>query len=120
MSERTYQLLIELAAAQRIQVGRLGEFRFPAGRYVYTGSARRALAARIARHLAAAKTRRWHIDFLLAAEGARIVAVLTFQEAECARNQRTLGTILIPGFGASDCRSGCVSHLKYLGDAVRT
>ncbi len=120
MAEQTYQLLIELAFAQQIQIGKLGKFDFPAGRDLYTGSAKRALNARIARHLAANKTRHWHIDFLLAVEGARILAVRRFAEGECEVNQRTLGKILIPSFGASDCRAGCISHLKYLGDAGRT
>ena len=25
------------------------------------------------------------------------------------------GTVVAPGFGASDCKAGCVSHLRYLG-----
>ncbi len=113
--ERTYQLLIDLAAPQRLQIGKLGEFNFPAGRYVYTGSARHHLQARIARHLSASKTLRWHIDFLLAAQTAQVFKILRFKEAECEVNRRTLGQLLIPSFGASDCRAGCISHLKYLG-----
>lgn len=117
--QQAYQLLLELDVAQPIQIGKLGEFYFPAGRYLYTGSAKRGLKARLARHLSAAKKLHWHIDFLLAAKGVRIVEVHTFAEAECTLNQRALGKILIPGFGASDCRAGCGSHLKYLGDGLR-
>ncbi|HQR50429.1 MAG TPA: hypothetical protein PKW44_02185 [Methylophilaceae bacterium] len=47
----SYQLAIMLDQPARLTVGRLGVFDFPAGRYVYTGSARRSLEARIARHL---------------------------------------------------------------------
>jgi len=47
----SYQLLIKLADKRRIKVGRLGSFIFPAGYYVYTGSAKIGLEARIARHL---------------------------------------------------------------------
>lgn len=112
----TYQLRIRLAAPQRIPIGRLGAFDLPAGRYVYTGSARRNLEARIARHLSTAKTLHWHIDFLLAAEGACVFEVQRFKEDECEVNQRTPGRILIPSFGARDCRAGCISHLKYCGD----
>lgn len=114
MPLRTYQLLIELSTAQRIRIGKLGEFDFPAGRYVYTGSAKRGLEARIVRHLSTSKRLHWHIDFLLATATAQLVAVLKFKEKECEVNQRTAGRILIPGFGASDCRAGCISHLKYL------
>ncbi|MFN4148119.1 MAG: GIY-YIG nuclease family protein [Rhodocyclaceae bacterium] len=111
---RTYQLLIEIAQPLRLRVGRLGEADFPAGRYVYTGSARRNFEARVDRHLRREKTLRWHIDYLLAAPGVRIVGVRRFAESECAINRATPGSVLVSGFGASDCRAGCGSHLKFL------
>jgi Uri superfamily endonuclease len=111
----TYQLLIEVARPVRASIGRLGRFAFPAGRYVYTGSARRNFEARIARHLRREKTLCWHIDYLLTARGVRIVGVRRHTEDECAINQATPGSVPIHGFGASDCRSGCGSHLKFLG-----
>lgn len=114
-SATTYQLQIEVARAIRVEVGRLGQFLFPRGSYVYTGSAKRNFAARIARHLRQEKTLRWHIDWLLASAGVRVIAVKRSRSTECAVNQRTGGTIVAPGFGASDCRSGCGSHLRYLG-----
>jgi Uri superfamily endonuclease len=109
---RTYQLLIEVAAPVRVAVGRFGEFTFPAGRYCYTGSAVRNFEARIRRHLSPVKKMRWHIDYLLAAPGVRIREVNRFCDDECPVNQRTAGEIPVPGFGASDCRAGCGSHLK--------
>ena len=112
---RTYQLLIELPAPVRVRIGRLGEFDFPAGRYIYTGSALRNFEARIRRHLSPVKKMHWHVDYLLAASGVRVRELARFAEAECAVNQRTMGEILFPGFGASDCRSGCGSHLKRIG-----
>jgi len=115
LSATVYQLDIVLAADARIAVGRLGEFLFPAGRYVYTGSARRNLDARVRRHLSRDKKLRWHIDYLLAAEQAEVVGVRLFEDGECAVNQATEGVVVAPGFGASDCRSGCGSHLKYCG-----
>ncbi|MCX8086104.1 MAG: GIY-YIG nuclease family protein [Rhodocyclaceae bacterium] len=111
-SFRTYQLLIEIERPVRVSIGRLGEFDFPAGRYLYTGSARRHLEARIARHHRREKTLRWHIDFLLAAPGVSIVGVRRFVEEECEINRATPGEIVVAGFGASDCRAGCGSHLK--------
>ncbi|WP_338457675.1 GIY-YIG nuclease family protein [Methylococcus capsulatus] len=110
-----YQLDIVLTADARIIVGRLGEFLFPAGRYVYTGSACRNLAARIDRHLSRDKKLRWHIDYLLEVESAEVVGVRLFEDGECVVNQTTEGIVVAPGFGASDCSSGCGSHLKYCG-----
>ena len=109
---RTYQLVIRISRMIRIQVGRLGQFGFPAGRYVYTGSARRGLDARIRRHLSRAKRPHWHIDYLLAMHGVRITDVSTTDEPECTANQRTSGAIVVQGFGSSDCTSDCRSHLK--------
>lgn len=111
----TYQLLIELPRPLRLRIGRLGSYAFPAGRYVYTGSARRNFEQRIARHLRREKTLRWHIDWLLAAPGVRVIDVTRHNESECAVNRATAGVIPVPGFGASDCRAGCGSHLKFLG-----
>lgn len=111
----TYQLRIHVPRPLRIAVGRLGCFGFPAGDYVYTGSARRNFQARIDRHLRKEKTLRWHIDYLLAAPGVTVTSVHPSREGECALNQATDGHIVVPGFGASDCRRGCGSHLKYLG-----
>lgn len=113
----TYQLLIEIARPVRVSIGRcgrFGEFVFPAGRYIYTGSARRNFEARVARHLRKEKTLRWHIDYLLAAPGISVAGVRRYVEEECAINRATPGKVLIDGFGASDCRAGCGSHLKYL------
>jgi len=114
----TYQLEIDLSEDVEVQVGRLGRFRLPAGRYVYSGSARRSLAARLQRHLAAEKTLRWHIDYLLASKAATIVGICLSNEPECKLNQSVKGDILAPRFGASDCRAGCGSHLKYQGQCL--
>jgi Uri superfamily endonuclease len=97
-----------------IQVGRLGIFTFPAGQYVYTGSAKRNLDARIARHLRKDKKLRWHVDWLLAADGVAIVAVERSVEDECVLNQQVGGLVVAPGFGASDCQNRCGSHFRYI------
>ncbi|MCX7162492.1 MAG: GIY-YIG nuclease family protein [Betaproteobacteria bacterium] len=109
----SYQLEIEIGRPLRIRIGRLGEFLFPAGRYVYSGSARRNLEARIARHLRQEKKLRWHIDWLLAARGVRVTGVRRSARDECVLNQAVRGVIVAPGFGASDCAAGCGSHLLY-------
>jgi len=116
LADRSYRLYIRLEVGCSLQIGRLGRFDFPAGHYIYTGSARRNLEARIRRHLASDKQPHWHIDYLLAFGEARVVGVETSPRAECRWNRMTPGTIVAPGFGASDCRNGCGSHLKYLGE----
>jgi len=111
----SYQLVIVVARPVRRAIGRLGVFDFPAGRYVYTGSARRNLDARIERHLRRKKTLRWHIDYLLTAPGVRVLDVRRSARGECALNRAVAGRIVVAGFGASDCRAACGTHLKYLG-----
>lgn len=108
----SYQLEIDVSTPVRIRVGRLGRLVFAAGRYVYTGSARRAMEARIARHLRSTKALHWHIDYLLSAPGVRVIRVLRSTRPECELNAATRGTVAAPGFGASDCRGECGSHLK--------
>jgi Uri superfamily endonuclease len=112
----TYQLVIRLAQSSTVRIGRLGVFEMPAGVYVYTGSARRNLEARIRRHLSHEKRLHWHVDYLLGHPDARVIDVFRFAEPECEVNARTPGRCLVPGFGASDCRHGCGSHLKFQGE----
>jgi Uri superfamily endonuclease len=109
----SYQLKIEVCKPVRVAVGRMGTLLFPAGSYVYTGSARKNIEARVRRHLTGGGSKRWHVDYLLAEPHVRITAVKMSTSGECALNRRTRGAVLFPGFGSSDCRSGCRSHLKY-------
>jgi Uri superfamily endonuclease len=115
----SYQLTIEVGAPIRCEVGGLGAIDFPAGAYVYTGSARRGFEARLARHVRTIKTLRWHIDYLLAAPGVRIVGIARSRRDECRLNQASKGRVLVARFGASDCNAGCGAHLKYLGPLTR-
>ena len=111
---KTYQLVIRVYRRVEVTVGRLGTFTFPKGTYVYTGSAKRNFEARIARHLRKDKSLRWHIDYLLTALGVSVIEVRRASSAECELNQTIDGEIVAPGFGASDCKHGCGSHLKLL------
>jgi Uri superfamily endonuclease len=95
-------------------IGRLGSFPFPAGYYVYTGSAKRGLESRVARHLRKQKKMRWHIDYLL--RQGRVVEVKkhggdALSECELSRMVEGLrgSEIIVPGFGSSDCK--CSTHL---------
>ena len=111
----SYTLYIVVPAAVTVTVGRLGTFCFPAGCYLYSGSARKNLRARVNRHLRRKKRLRWHIDYLLAAPGVEIVAVLLSHRSECELVARGGGEVVVSGFGASDCRTGCNSHLRRVG-----
>lgn len=109
----SYQLHMVLEKNATVTIGKLGTCTFPAGRYIYTGSARRNMGARLARHMSKTKSNRWHIDYLLSNPHCRIFMVLRFSETECEVNRRTEGEVIVSGFGSTDCRSGCRSHLKW-------
>ena len=116
MEKGTYALLLAIEEEVPIAVGRLGTFTFPAGYYIYLGSAQGGLGARVKRHLRREKRLRWHIDYLL--EHAEVVEVWYAQgdeSQEClwCRASREMPQAEIPalGFGSSDCR--CPSHLIY-------
>lgn len=113
----SYQLHICVTQPIRVLVGAWGEREFPPGHYIYTGSARRNLSARIARHLRSHKRLRWHIDYLLNDPHVHITTVTTSKQAECRWHQATAGRVLHPGFGASDCRADCGGHLLYVSSA---
>lgn len=121
MDAGSYQLLIELRRDARIEVGALGGFILSKGLYVYTGSAMRNLAARVARHLRTAKKLRWHIDYLLSSPEAVLIDALVYHSEtreECLRNRALIDAgawIPVPGFGSSDCRS-CPAHLVGVHD----
>ncbi|MFD1067475.1 GIY-YIG nuclease family protein [Oceanobacillus locisalsi] len=103
-----------------IAIGRLGQFRFPKGYYVYVGSAKRNICARVDRHLQIDKKKRWHIDYLRPYLQIQAVQTYPGAEGECALferlNQENSGTMSVKGFGSSDCR--CFSHLFYSEEEV--
>ena len=109
-----YCLLLWLPRATRLGFGRRGRCHLDRGWYVYTGSAKRNLASRLARHLRRWKRLHWHIDRLRAVARIREVWVWPWTPGgECKQNGmvRELpgGTYPARGFGASDCR--CYAHL---------
>ena len=108
----SYALFISITTPVKITVGKLGEFAFPAGDYIYYGSAKRALCARVNRHLRSEKKLRWHIDYLLAAAAVTITKVMISTISECQLVAAGGGAIVVTGFGASDCNHACGSHLR--------
>jgi len=124
----TYTLLIFVQDERKVCVGSLGEREFPRGFYAYTGSAfgkgASSLLGRISRHLRKAKKKRWHIDYLLSGSRAVVTAIVagyTGRNIECEINRHLQeglrARFFMPGFGSSDCRENCMSHLLYLGSA---
>ena len=141
MKKGTYALVMELGSETSIAVGRLGrrsgvsEITFPAGCYIYFGSAHGGLRGRVSRHLkgegaegsvgSQKKHLHWHIDYLVqfadvtevwyALEGEQDERRVRKDRLEClwcrAAGELPKAQLLIPGFGSSDCR--CPSHLIY-------
>lgn len=108
----SYQIIFKLNRNVEIRIGKLGWFKFPAGMYIYTGSAQKNIDKRIQRHQKKNKKKHWHIDYLLAMDESTIKEIVKSDIDECTLNQLTPGKIVIPNFGASDCHEGCISHLK--------
>jgi Uri superfamily endonuclease len=115
----SYALQLVVKTAQpALRIGRLGAFDFPTGVYLYLGSARGpgGLRARLAHHRRLAAHPHWHLDFLRSQ--AELIGVWyspILDPLECAWSQALLdlpgASLPAPGFGAADCRLGCLSHL---------
>jgi len=125
-----YTLIISLSKETRLNVGKLGTQKFPKGYYTYIGSAlgkgATSLKRRVSRHLQKGKRNLWHIDFLLANENATVTAVVAAQtnkKLECNMNSymKREGKAKIPvkGFGSSDCKKNCESHLLFFPDIIK-
>jgi Uri superfamily endonuclease len=121
-----YILELSLIQATSLQIGRLGEFRFPASTYLYFGSAcgPGGLRTRLARHLQPALSHplHWHIDYLRTVAEVQALGYFACPDApqaarhlECLWSQTIANlaqsSVPIPGFGASDCRLHCQAHL---------
>ena len=107
-----YAAIFRLRRPRRLHVGRLGALLFPAGLYVYVGSAQRNLPARLRRHGLRHKPLRWHIDYLsIRAEliGAVVVRGPKTLECKLAAKLAQFAAQSVPAFGCTDCC--CRSHL---------
>lgn len=114
----SYALLFHLRQPMEQQVGKSGVFLFPAGDYVYLGSAHGTggVQARLRHHQKVHLLPHWHLDWLrphLTLLGGWVTDAP--QNLECAWSQAVLRLpgVVAPaaGFGAADCRMGCRSHL---------
>jgi len=101
-------------------IGSLGSQSFNKGFYLYSGSAKGlgGLNRRLKRHLKRNTNIFWHIDYLKKhCQTDRIWYLVTDKSTECDLAQ-SIGcqkgvSFYTKRFGASDCRSGCFSHLLY-------
>ena len=126
-----YALHLHLEQPVDLIVGVLGQAHFPAMNYVYIGSAfgPGGVQARLGRHMMGNGNVHWHIDVLR--RSANVLGGCYYVPAEfdgelrenginkisyeCRWSQalEVLPEVIVPvqGFGASDCLSGCSSHL---------
>ncbi len=116
----TYALELTLPAPRSCTIGALGAWDFPAGHYIYVGSAwgSGGLAARLGRHLRGGRTRHWHVDYLRACAHPTAYCLAPRARLECVWAAHLLALpfarVVVPRFGASDCT--CAAHLIYLGE----
>ena len=123
----SYALLLQLGQAVTCHIGRLGEHIFEKGNYIYTGSAfgQGGIRGRIQHHLRISGSYHWHIDYLM--PHTRLKGILysnALESKECywvtVLKEMESAEPVINGFGSSDCRSNCLSHLIYFKDPVTT
>ncbi len=110
-----YGLVLQCAEPVRVRVGALGLIELRPGYYVYVGSARSGLRARLARHLRTVRKRaHWHVDYVRRRTRPVAVLVVAGEGADECWLSDTVAALAdgsVAGFGCSDCR--CRSHLHY-------
>lgn len=118
-----YALIIHFPRQIAIDIGALGKISFDPGMWIYVGSAMGSgstnIQNRLKRHFRSEKKIHWHIDRILNSQTRLVEAVWseTDEPAECSLNQALLKTGFFAigpnGFGSSDCRNGCESHIMH-------
>ena len=112
----TYALVLTLDKETTISVGKLTSFSFPAGYYLYVGSALGGLFPRVRRHIQGGGKMYWHIDYLRQkAEVVEVWYMVSDKRLECSWYEAAAdmpeAQVPVAGFGSSGC--GCYSHLLY-------
>ena len=113
-----YILVLKINKNVLVALPRFGKIELSAGIYFYCGSAHGngGIRSRVKRHLKNNATKVWHIDHI---KSYMQVSEIWFQidaaNRECQFSQflvnQKFSQIPIIGFGASDCKSRCGSHL---------
>lgn len=113
-----------LPSKLQLMIKSFGTIHLSPGLYCYCGSARGSggLRARIGRHLKMNTKKFWHFDYFKTYLQITQVWWQTGEdELECGIAQfladESGALVPVNGFGSSDCRNGCVSHLIYFPDS---
>ena len=107
-----YAVVLHLDETTTVEVGSKGMMVFPAGYYVYVGSAKANLEKRLERHKRKRKQMHWHLDYFRnVCDVIATVPIRTADDLECDLAQAVKETAdwNMRGFGCSDC--DCKSHL---------
>lgn len=107
-----YLLILHTEENLETEIGSLGMVRFPAGYYVYIGSAKKDLDQCMARHRRLRKGMHRHIDwFRQKADWVGCIPIRTAEDLEhrLADEVSRIADWRIPRFGCTDCR--CETHL---------
>jgi len=113
-----YTIVFRLEERTRQKLHRFNEVVFTPGYYLYCGSAHGSggLKSRIVRHLTKSSKKFWHIDYLK----DLLFPIEVWYQASLEKNECSFcktfhdqmgGEIPIKGFGSSDCKNKCESHL---------
>lgn len=108
----TFGLLLEVASDRTLEVGSLGDVRFPQGVYAYAGQAKRGFARRVDRLEEAESRARRHVDRVVDEAAHREVVPFAGTVGACelaTHMARTPGSLPVIGFGATGCT--CLTHL---------
>lgn len=114
-------LIIEIPNELILDIKSIGRPTIDSGTYLYVGSAMgegsTSLEKRIQRHFRQDKKLFWHIDYLLK-ERATLKSVIWSESLESVECELAHGIKQIEdmlpgprGFGSTDCRSSCSTHL---------
>lgn len=108
-----YIFSCKLEKAISLQAGARPPELFKSGFYFYVGRAKKNLTKRLGRHFLSEKKCRWHIDYLSSITIPSFAMITPhLDECKISRHLANHGdTILIRGFGASDCK--CRGHLHF-------
>jgi sugar fermentation stimulation protein len=110
----SYMVVLQVPEEKNAYIGALGTITFVPGYYVYVGSAKRNLAARLARHRRVRKKMHWHLDYLRPITiVTATIPIRTADDLEHRLSHRLedIAERHIDHFGCTDC--SCPSHLFY-------
>ncbi|WP_137743132.1 GIY-YIG nuclease family protein [Robertmurraya siralis] len=118
-SHTLYSIHLHISDEIKVEVGKLGSILFKKGEYIYVGSAKRNIIARINRHIKEEKVQKWHFDYLR--PHGIITKIITYETSigECQLAEKLRkesgGCWPVKKFGSTDCK--CPSHLIFVASS---